>query len=252
MKKIKEIVRPSFRLVRNSEHHEYHSRVLAVITPMVAKSYSMEDQRLSYEKLFKKEDDAFSRDRAFEETKDIQAADRKRDELFFFIKRFIENMRYNPDPALRSAGRDLDEVLSPYRNAHRKSFKDNTIMVESFVKRIEDEPKLFHAMEFMDLVRPLEMLKAANDTFRELLEGRSEKRLQRNMNDKLKELRPQVDQAFFEVIKFINAVYLVSHEVSKDYQVSSELSSIIDSINESTKQMLDSVMERRERKKSEV
>jgi hypothetical protein len=248
MKKIKEITRPSFRLVRNSEHYNYHVNVLKTITPIIAKNYSMEDHRLAYEKLFRKENEAFTRNRAFEETKEIQAADQKRDELFFFIKRFIENMKYNPDPVLKSAGRNLDEALEPYRNAHRKSFQENSVLIDSFVKEIEENESRFKAIEHLDLIRPLELLKVANENFRVLYNERSVKRHQRNMKDKLKQLRPQVDQAFFEVVKFINAVYLVSHEITKEKQVIDELGDIIDKVNGYTTEMLDIIARRRSRK----
>jgi hypothetical protein len=248
MKKIKEITRPSFRLVRNSEHYNYHSNVLKTITPIVAKNYNMEDHRLAYEKLFRKEDEAFTRNRAFEETKDIQAADQKRDELFFFIKRFIENMKYNPDPILKSSGRLLDEALEPYRNAHRKSFQENTHMIDSFIKEMEENEQRFKALEHLDLIRPLELLKAANESFRSLYDERSAKRRQRSMKDKLKQLRPQVDQAFFEVVKFVNAVYLVSHEITKEQSVINELELIIDKINEYTTLMLEVIEQRRSKK----
>jgi hypothetical protein len=251
MKKIKEITRPSFRLVRNSEHYNYHSLVLKTITPIMAKSYNMEDHRLAYEKLFKKEDEAFMRNRAFEETKDIQAADQKRDELFFFIKRFIENMKYNPDPVLKNSGRALDEALEPYRNAHRKSFQENTVLIDSFVKEMEENNARFKALEHLDLVRPLELLKAANESFRTLFNERSAKRHQRSMKDKLKQLRPQVDQTFFEVVKFVNAVYLVSHEITKEKQVIDELGGVIDKVNDYTAEMLSTIAKRRAKKEDE-
>ena len=251
MKKIKEIARPSFRLVRNSEHYNYHANVLKTITPIIAKNYSMEDHRLAYEKLFRKESEAFTRNRAFEETKEIQAADQKRDELFFFIKRFIENMKYNPDPVLKSAGRNLDEALEPYRNAHRKSFQENTQLIDSFVKQMGENESRFKALEHLDLIRPLELLKVANENFRAIYNERSAKRRQRNMKDKLKQLRPQVDQAFFEVVKFINAGYLVSHEITKEKQVIDELGDIIDKMNGYTTEMLDAIVQRRAKKDEE-
>ena len=68
------------------------------------------------------------------------------------------------------------------------------------------------------------------------------------MKDKLKQLRPQVDQAFFEVGKFVNAVYLVSHEITKEKQVIGELEGIIDSINGYTTEMLDTITKRRSKR----
>ncbi len=244
IEKIKEIDRPSFRLVRNGEHYNYHTKILNVVTPIFAKEYKMEDLRYTYEKLFRKEDEAFMRNRGFEETKEIQAADHKRDELFFFIKRFIENMKYNPDPHVKEAGKELDKALDPYRNAHRKSLQENTILMDSFIK--EMEKKIYYdSLKKLDLIKPLQLLKEANESFLDLYKERSMKKEERNMKDKLKQLRPQVDQAFFEMVKFINAIYLVSYKITKEDQVTDELSEIIDKINIYSKEMLDGIEKRR-------
>jgi hypothetical protein len=205
----------------------------------------MENQRFAYEKLFKKEDEAYTRKRSFEETKDIQAAGNKRDEVFFFIRRFIENMNYNPDATLKNAGKLLEDAMEPYRNAHRKSFNENTSLIDTFINEMEKNEALFKAMKLLDLIRPLELLKVSNENFKELYNERSSKRYQRSMKDKLKQLRPQVDQAFFEVIKFINAVYLVSHEITKEKAIVDELGAVIDKINAYTAGMMDTISKRR-------
>ena len=244
MEEIKEINRPSFRLVRNGEHYNYHTNILKIVTPVFAKEYKMEDLRLMYEKLFKKEDEAFTRNRAFEETKEVQAADKKRDELFFFIKRFIENMKYNPDPAIKEAGKDLDKALEPYRNAHRKSLHENTALLDSFIEEMKGRTYQ-DALRKLDLLKPLELLREANENYKEIYKERYLKKTERNMKDKLKPLRPKVDLAFFEIVKFINAIYLVSYKITKEEQVTQELDSIIDRINGYTKEMLDGIVKRR-------
>jgi hypothetical protein len=113
---------------------------------------------------------------------------------------------------------------------------------------MEENETCFNALKHLDLLRPLELLKAANDSFHSLYHERSLKRHQRSMKDKLKQLRPQVDQAFFEVVKFINAVYLVSHEITKEQQIIAELGDIIDKINAYTAEMLEAITERRSKK----
>jgi hypothetical protein len=71
------------------------------------------------------------------------------------------------------------------------------------------------------------------------------------MKDKLKQLRPQVDQAFFEVVKFVNAVYLVSHEITKEKQIIDELGLVIDRINDYSVDMLGAIAKRRAKKDDE-
>jgi hypothetical protein len=245
VKQIKEIIRPSFRLVRNLEHYDYHTSVLSIVSPLIAKTYSMEDQRWAYEKLFKKESESINRKRSFEETKDIQAAARKREEVFMFIKRFIENMTRNPDPAFKNAAVILDNAIEPYRNVTRKSFKDSSKLIEKFIRETENTEPLFNAISLLDLFRPVELLKASNDSFQSLYNERSAKKHQRSTTTKLKELRPEVDKAFFEVAKFINAVYLVSVAITNEKKITDELGAVIDKINARTSDLFNSIDLRR-------
>ncbi|GEM_PF-3423660 len=249
MERVKEIIRPSFRLVRDGEHYDYHSRILATVTPMMAKEYKMEELRLVYEKYFKREEYAYMRNRAFEETKEIQAADQKRDELFCFIKRTIEIMRYNPDSTIRASWEELDGGLEPYRNAHRKSFLENTTMISLFIEEMEKE-KYTHALQNLDLFRVFDLLKDANEKCYQLYNERQSKKEKRSKEDKMRNIRPQVDLAYFEFIKFINAIYLVSYQITKEQQVITEMGKVIDQINAYTKQMQDNILQRRAEEKS--
>lgn len=241
---VKEIKKPSFRLVRDSEHYTYHENVLKAISPIIAKEYKMESLRYQYEKLFDREENAFMRDRAFEETKEIQAADKKRDELFCFIKRTIELMKYNPDPTIKSHWGVLDAGIDPYRNAHRKSFLENTTMITLFLKEMKKE-QYANALATLDLSKIFDLLEGANRKCEALYNERLNAKQKRNDEDKMRSVRPQVDKVFFEMIKFINAIYLVSHEITKEEQVLEEMGQIIDAINGHTKTMMKNIKERR-------
>jgi hypothetical protein len=244
MKKVKEINRPSFRLVRDGEHYEYHSKILDMISPIIAKEYQMEEQRLVYERLFKKEDDAYSRNRGFEETKDIQIANKKRDEFFVFIKRTIENMRFHPDATIKAYWQGLYEGLEPYKNAHRANAIENTVLVFSFIEEMNQE-KYQEILKKLDLLLVIDKLKEANNKCNQLYGERLNEKQKRNKEDKMRKIRPLVDDAFFELIKFINAIYLVSFQISKEEQVIQEIGELINKINVCTKSMQDSIVKRR-------
>lgn len=244
MENVKEIKKPSFRLVRDAEHYHYHDNVLKAITPITAKEYKMESLRYSYEKLFKREESAFMRDRAFEETKEIQAADKKRDELFCFIKRTIELMKYNPDASIKAYWSVLDEGMSPYKNAHRKSFVENTTMVTLFIEEMKKE-QYGEALKSLDLVKVFDLLHDANAKCEDLYNERLSAKQKRNEEEKMRNIRPRVDKVFFDIIKFINAIYLVSHEITKEDQVLQEIGVIIDKVNVHTQKLMASIKERR-------
>lgn len=244
MENVKEIQKPSFRLVRDAEHYHYHENVLKAISPMLAKEYKMEDLRYTYEKLFKREESAFMRDRAFEETKDIQAADKKRDELFCFIKRTIDLMKYNPDPAIKANWGILDKGISQYRNAHRRSFLENTTMITLFIKEMKKE-QYADALKTLDLLKVFDLLRDANNKCEVLYNERQSTKLKRNDEEKMRKIRPQVDKVFFEMVKFINAIYLVSHAITKEEQVLSEMGKIIDQVNSLTSKLMSAIKDRR-------
>ncbi|MDR0428984.1 MAG: DUF6261 family protein [Tannerellaceae bacterium] len=244
MEKMKEISRPSFRLVRDGEHYDYHSNVLSVVTPVIAKEYKMEEIRLVYERFFKREDEAFSRNRGFEETKEIQVANKKRDEFFLFIKRTIENMRFHPDPTIKAYWQQLYEGLDPYKNAHRTSYLENTALIFSFIEEMKKE-EYRETLKNLDLLLVIDKLKEANNKCEQLYNERLNEKVKRSKEEKMRLIRPQVDKAFFELIKFINAIYLVSYQITKEEQVINEMSALIDKINVYTKEMQRTIVERR-------
>jgi hypothetical protein len=245
MNKVKEINRPSFRLVRDGEHYDYHSKILDIISPLLAKEYKMEEQRLIYERLFKKEDDAYSRNRGFEETKDIQIANKKRDEFFVFIKRTIENMRFHPDATIKAYWEGLYEGLEPYKNAHRANAIENTALVFSFIEEMNKE-KYQDILKKLDLLLVIDKLKEANNKCSQLYGERLNEKQKRNKEDKMRRIRPLVDDAFFELIKFVNAIYLVSFQISKEEQVIQEIGELINNVNACTKSLQDSIVKRRQ------
>jgi hypothetical protein len=248
MYKIKEIVRPSFRSVVNSEHHSYHANIFDILTFAIVEKYNMGNYFRVYELLFKKEKEAFTRTRYFEETKEIKISVTKRDEVFCFIRRIIESMSYNPDAELKNAAKILNNVLEPYRYANRKAYQENISQITAFINELEGNETLLKAIKLLNLIRPLEILKTANKSFKELHNERSSKRYLRLTQDTLRQLRPQVDNAFFEVIKFINAIYLVNHEITKEKTIADELGIVIDNINGFTADMMNTISKRKGKK----
>lgn len=250
MEKVKEIARPSFRLVRDGEHFDYHSKVLNAISPIIAKEYKMEEIRLIYERAFKREDEAYSRNRGFEETKEIQVANKKRDEFFLFIKRTIENMRFHPDTTIKAYYQQLYEGLEPFKNAHRTSYLENTALIFSFIEEMRKE-EYRETLKNLDLLMVIDKLKEANTKCEQLYGERLNEKVKRSKEEKMRIIRPQVDQAFFNLIKFINAIYLVSFQITKEEQVINEIGALIDKVNVHTKNMQSTIVQRRKEEKED-
>lgn len=74
-------------------------------------------------------------------------------------------------------------------------------------------------------------MKTANDDFNAAYTGRSSEKETRELTEKMKQIRPQVDEVYRSVVEAINFLYNVNAIVTKDSATETALSAVIDSIN---------------------
>jgi hypothetical protein len=86
-----------------------------------------------YAARFATEDRAFIRNQAYKSTQTIADKDRERDDLFLYIKSFIESHLYCPIAAKKTAAQELDFALTPYREAHKRPYDGETAQIASFI-----------------------------------------------------------------------------------------------------------------------
>lgn len=227
---MKEIFKVNLNNARNAEHYQFHADVLSVFTAETASAQSIDALRTNYETLFQKEDEAFIQNRAYASTQEIEAKDRERDELFLYVKQTIDTNQYCPVADKKEAAQKLAFVLKPYRSANKKPFAENTAQVTNFVSDMQDSTNAAY-VSTLGLTDAVAQLKTANEAFNEVYMGRSGEKLTRASNEKMKTIRPQVDDAYRAVASAINALYQVNELVTRNAATSETLGTLIDNIN---------------------
>lgn len=227
---MKEILKANLNNARNAEHYQFHSDVLSSFTEEMATAQKIESLRADYAALFLKEDTAFIQNRAYESTKEIEEKDRERDELFLYVKQTIDSNQYCPVADKKAAAQKLAFVLKPYRSANTKPFAENTAQVTNFVNDMQngENASLVTTLGLTDAVA---QLKTANEAFNAVYIGRSGEKLTRASNEKMKTIRPKVDDAYRTLTSAINALYQVNELVTRSESTSQTLGQVIDNVN---------------------
>lgn len=216
--------------VRNAEHFQFHSRMLAVLTQEKATELGIAAQRKAYADLFEKEDLAFKQSAGLGITRDIEEKDKLRDNLFSYVKLIIEANGYLPTPEKKLAAEKLADVIRPYRDANSKAYDEDTAYITNVVGDLLQEANATH-IAALNLKEGIELLKEANDDFNDTYTQRSDTRFIRESGGKLKAIRQQVDDAFTVVVNAINALYQVNELVTHDAAKAASLAQLIDTIN---------------------
>lgn len=248
---MKEILKANLNNARNAEHYQFHADVLSVFTEQMATEHKIENLRADYAALFQKENTAFIQNKAYEATKEIEAKDRERDELFLYVKQTIDSNLYCPVASKKAAAQKLQFVLKPYRSANTKPFAENTAQVSNLVEDMQ-LPENAEYVTALGLAEAITQLKTANDAFNVVYMGRSGEKLTRASNEKMKSIRPKVDEAYRTLGSAINALYQVNELVTRAPAVSQSLGQAIDNINALVIQLQQTLSIRGAGKKSDI
>lgn len=248
---MKEILKANLNNARNAEHYQFHADVLSVFTEQMATEHKIENLRADYAALFQKENTVFIQNKAYEATKEIEAKDRERDELFLYVKQTIDSNLYCPVTSKKAAAQKLQFVLKPYRSANTKPFVENTAQVSNLVEDMQ-LPENAEYVTALGLAEAITQLKTVNDAFNASYMGRSGEKLTRASNEKMKSIRPKVDEAYRTLASAINALYQVNELVTRAPAVSQSLGQAIDSINALVIQLQQTLSMRGAGKKSDI
>lgn len=215
---------------RNAEHYQFHHDVLDVITEEFATPQKIDTLRTNYKELFDKEDTAFIQSRALAGTADVEAKDAVRDELLRYVCSIIDAKQYSPIADEKAAAKRLRTKVAPYWRANVKPYAENTALVDNMVQDLlsTDYSANTATLGLTDIVT---QLKTANDDFNAAYTGRSSEKETRELTDKMKQIRPQVDEAYRTLVQAINSLYNVNALITKDAATETTLSAVIDSVN---------------------
>lgn len=248
---MKEIVAANLNNARNAEHFQFHANVLTLATSALAIELKIEALQKTYADLFKREDALYMQVRAYEETQAMNEKDRERDDLFIYIKQMVAAMLYSPVPEKKAAARKIEFQMRPYKDAASKPAAENTAMVTNCLQELEKEANKAY-IAALGLTDVLPLLKQANEEFNGLYVNRSEVKLERASNDRLKSIRSLVDDAYRTAVKAINALWLVNETITHDAAQAAKLGGLIDNINAQVVQLSETLSRRKAGTKPEI
>ena len=228
MKKISSI--PYLGKARNAEHYHLQEQFVAIITAAFAAKFKISGFRGNYEKLFTKEDELYLQSLAYADTKTIEEKDAVRDARYRYVDLTVQSKLLSLVASDKEAAEKIAFVMSGYIGVSSKPYAENTAMVSDLVKKLQSD-EYAAAVATLGLTEAVSALKAANDDFETVYSHRADLKLVRENSDKLKQLRPDVDEAFRMLAEAVNALFLVAESIEHDVDKAAEIGTVIDAVN---------------------
>jgi cytochrome c556 len=224
----KEVTQIKLSHLYNTEHYLLGSDFLTVVTPELAENFNFSEVRERCRMIHEKEDKVLMVNQQSLQTEEIRALDKVRDKRLSDFKATVTFYLRTGTEAQREAAQLLDHLLKPSRNAARKSYVENTSELGKFVDDVKGE-RYAQPLARLGLTAAVPALEAANNAFYDLLQSRSEKRLEQASHEKMPPLRVWFDRNY----RFITNILSVLYYVEADPLRKQQLGTAIDEINAS-------------------
>lgn len=216
---------------RNAQHTQFATDALAAIPQDVAEARGFAAQRAAFAAAVANELECFQPDKGYLETSEIAAADRARDQLFYFYKQVIQAYAdFQPDADKQKAGSTLAFAFREAGRVAEVDYASETALLTDLVEKLRQEPNVT-ALAAIGLADAPDELEAANTAFNTIYLKRSAAERDRAQSWSMKTLRPVTDDAFNALAKAINALYAVNEMVTDDADVRTALGKVIDDVN---------------------
>ncbi len=216
---------------RNAQHTQFATDALAAIPQDVAEARGFAAQRAAFAAAVANELECFQPDKGYLETSEIAAADRARDQLFYFYKQVIQAYAdFQPDADKQKAGSTLAFAFREAGRVAEVDYASETALLTDLVEKLRQEPYVA-ALAAIGLADAPDELEAANTAFNTIYLKRSAAERDRAQSWSMKTLRPVTDDAFNALAKAINALYAVNEMVTDDSDVRTALGKVIDDVN---------------------
>ena len=164
-------------------------------------------------------------------TEQVVSEDRNRDDATYLYKIIAKAYAdYSADPEKKQAGKDISYAFEQAGDIANMDYASQTATTSDLVAQLRKEPCL-SALEKLNISEAPDELEAANEAFNEVYKNRSTVERQRAKRD-MAAVRKATDAAMDELIKAINALYLVNEMVTKDESKREVLQKIIDQMND--------------------
>jgi len=146
-------------------------------------------------------------------TDDIEAADRKRDEIFMAYRKVVKGSLNAPLDTLAEAAKTLNQSIKDYGIDPQMQLDKETGLLANLIA--DHQGKLAEQVATLGLTAYTTALKEANDKVNDLIMQRADER-SLVVAGALKAARAETDTAYKDLVKRVNALWIVDYDAAYD------------------------------------
>lgn len=215
----------------NALHAQWVTKTLEVVPQEKADELGFGEQRKAFGTVANQELTCFKPEKSYLDTPEVKESDDGRDDTYYFYKQIARAYaNYCPDAEKKAAGEIVNHAFDEAGEVAKLEMGSQTSTMTDFVEKLRKEPYI-SALTTIGMEEAPDKLEAANKKFDTVYSKRAAEEYSRASTFTMKALRPEVDKAFNEMAKAINALYTVNEMVTKDEEKREALEEIIENIN---------------------
>lgn len=225
----------------NGEHFEHVRSVVEVLEANILESFNLSVQLQQLVNLFKQEDEIYKKVLGEERSKELAKLDKERDDAFRNIMNTITAMQLSPVAATKAVADELAYATKTYKGSNSAKLDVETAQLYNMVQVLKS-PTNTPKVTTLGLTEAVNKMNQANEAYREVSAYRDADKSADKALGTMKEIRPQVDEAYFTIMQAIDAIY-ASNDLSSTPNAleHSASGSIIDAVNNYVMHLNDSI-----------
>lgn len=187
--------------LRNKTHFELMTELKDLFSGVDQDTFKIKELVAVFLTLLLDEDEAVVQMRKYETTEEIALTDKGRDAISKLIEYIVKTCEQLLNQEMKDAAKRLKKVLDTYGKIERLPYDEETAAIHNLLQEL-DKRRADVALVRADVW--IDDLRSYNDNFRSLMKMRYSEEAQR-MQLKMKEVREQVDEAYFDIVTRLEA-----------------------------------------------
>ncbi|CAM1345729.1 DUF6261 family protein [Tenacibaculum amylolyticum] len=160
------MVSPYLNRYRNAEYLQYMKDIVKLVNQQDVAALSLTEPRDALADFITAIEAAYQQEQGSAITQEIIALDEERDKAFIGIKTVVTGYTYRKDATIANAAQTVLNAMLVYgTQVTRKSYQEETAIIDSFIDDIEIKPTITAAIATLNLQDWVADLKTANETF---------------------------------------------------------------------------------------
>lgn len=195
------VTRTRVRDARNKAHFELMTELKDLLSGTNQSAFKIEELVAVFVALLSDEDEVMILVQKYEDTEEIALTDMDRDAVSRLIEAIVKCCEKMRDKEKKAAAKRLKPVLDTYKNIARLPYDEETAAIHNLLQELDKrraDVVTVRADAWVDDLR------SYNDEFRSLMKSRYSEEAKR-LKLRMKEVRSQVDEAYFDIITKLEA-----------------------------------------------